>query len=174
MSIFVYEPDLIFSSKFGGLSHLIEKDFKIFTDLTTLLKDARSEKPAAFIINLDATKPEVVRNVVTFGVPVMGYYSHVNAETARVAAQLGVNPVVTVLSLLVLSHSFVNCSALGGQTSSLLHVAFCVTTIVDRSFQNKGQRVSSYVFENGSEPFFPNVPQTDMLVPVSSAPQFSL
>jgi len=95
MSIFVYEPDLIFSSKFEGIAHLIEQDFRIFTDLTTLLKDARSEKPVAFIINLDATKPEGVQNVLTFGVPVMGYYSHVNAEAAQSAANLGVSPIVT-------------------------------------------------------------------------------
>ena len=95
MSIFVYEPDLIFSSKFQGLSYLIEKDFRIFTDLTSLLKDARSGKPAAFIINLDASNLEMIQAIVTFGVPVMGYYSHVNAEAARVAVKSGVNPVVT-------------------------------------------------------------------------------
>ena len=107
MSIFVYEPDLIFSSKFEGFSHLIEKDFRIFTDLTTLLKDARSEKPAAFIINLDASKSELVQDVVTFGVPVMGYYSHVNAEAARLAAKSGVNPVVTRGAFVANAESFI-------------------------------------------------------------------
>ena len=107
MSIFVYEPDLIFSSKFERLSHLIEQDFRIFTDLTTLLKDARSEKPVAFIINLDATKPEGVQNVVTFGVPVLGYYSHVNPEIARVAVQSGVSPVVTRGVFVASTESFI-------------------------------------------------------------------
>lgn len=95
MSIFVFEPDLIFSSKFKGLSRLIEQDFRIFTDLTMLLESARSEKPVAFIINLDTTKPDAVQNIVTLGVPVMGYYSHVNSEAARAAVQSGVSRVVT-------------------------------------------------------------------------------
>jgi len=95
MSIFVFEPDLIFSSKFEGFSHLIEQDFRIFTDLTTLLKSAQSEKPVAFIINLDAAKPDAVQNLATLGVPVMGYYSHVNSEAARAAAQSGASRVVT-------------------------------------------------------------------------------
>jgi len=95
MSIFVFEPDLIFSSKFQGLSHLIEQDFRIFTDLTTLLECARSEKPAAFIINLDTTKPNGLQHVVSLGFPVMGYYSHVNSGVARAAVQSGVSQVVT-------------------------------------------------------------------------------
>jgi len=107
MSIFIYEPDLIFSSKFEGLSHLIGEDFRIFTDLTTLLDDARSEKPAAFIINLDASKPEVVQDIVTLGVPVMGYYSHVNAEAAHLAAKSGVNPVVTRGAFVANAKSFI-------------------------------------------------------------------
>ena len=95
MSIFVLEPDLLFSSKFERLSHLIEKDFRIFTDLTMLLESVRSERPVAIIINLDATKPDDVQKVVAWGIPVMGYYSHVNSEVARVAVQSGVSPVVT-------------------------------------------------------------------------------
>jgi len=95
MSIFVLEPDLIFSSKFERLLHLIEKDFKIFTDLAMLLESVRSVRPVAFIINLDATKSDAVQKIVDWGVPVMGYYSHVNSEVARAAVQSGVSPVVT-------------------------------------------------------------------------------
>jgi hypothetical protein len=95
MSIFVFEPDLIYSSKFQGLSHLIEQDFRIFTDLARLLESAGSEKPAGLIINLDATKSDAVRDIVTLGVPVLAYYSHVNSEAARMAVESGVRLVVT-------------------------------------------------------------------------------
>ena len=95
MSVFVFEPDLIFSSKFDAISRLLGKDFRVFTDLTTLLEDSRSGKPVALVVNLDATKIDELRKLVTIGVPVMGYYSHVNSETARVAAQSGVSSVVT-------------------------------------------------------------------------------
>ncbi|MGD0423631.1 MAG: hypothetical protein ABSA92_09265 [Candidatus Bathyarchaeia archaeon] len=89
MSIFVLEPDLIFSSKFERLSHLIEKDFKIFTDLAMLLESVRSVRPVAFIINLDATKSDAVQKIVDWGVPVMGYYSHVNSSGRAVRGQPG-------------------------------------------------------------------------------------
>jgi hypothetical protein len=95
MSIFVFEPDLLFSSKFENLSRLIGQQFRVFTEVPMLLKVARSERPSAFIINLDAMEPEAVQDVVKLGVPVMGYYSHVNSERARVAIQSGVDQVVT-------------------------------------------------------------------------------
>lgn len=107
MSIFVFEPDLIFSSKLESLSHLMKHDFTIFTDLTMLLTRARSEAPVAFVINLDAAKHEALRSLVTFGVPVMGYYSHVNSETARVAVQSGVRMVVTRGALVANAESLV-------------------------------------------------------------------
>jgi len=95
MSVFVFEPDLIFSSKFDGFSRLVGEGFRIFTDLTTLLEDSRSGKPVALVVNLDALKMDELRKLVTIGVPVMGYYSHVNSEMARAAAQSGVSSVVT-------------------------------------------------------------------------------
>ena len=98
---------LLFSSKFERLSHLIEKDFRIFTDLTMLLESVRSERPVAIIINLDATKPDDVQKVVAWGIPVMGYYSHVNSEVARAAVQSGVSPVVTRGGLVANAESLV-------------------------------------------------------------------
>jgi len=95
MSVFAYEPDLIFSSRLESLSHLVDRDFVIFNDLGSLLKAAGSGKPAAFIINLDVAEPESVRKIVSYRVPVLGYYSHTNSEIARMAASLGVSFVVT-------------------------------------------------------------------------------
>lgn len=93
--VFVFEPDLIFSSKFECLSRLVEEDFRIFSELTTLLEHAYGEKPAAFIINLDVTDPKAVQTMLAFGAPVMAYYSHVNSQTAHAAVESGVRPVVT-------------------------------------------------------------------------------
>jgi hypothetical protein len=94
MTVFVFEPDLIFSSKFDRLTRLTGIDFKIFTDSTEFVASAQ-EKPEALIINLDAIKPEMLQIVVDVGVPVMGYYSHVDSDRARTAVQLGVRRVVT-------------------------------------------------------------------------------
>jgi len=95
MSVFAYEPDLIFSSKLESLSHLIDRDLVIFNDLASLLKTADSGKPAAFIINLDKAEPEGVQKVVSYRVPILGYYSHTNSEIARMAVSSGVGLVVT-------------------------------------------------------------------------------
>ena len=95
MPIFVFEADLLFSSKFESLSRLGEQEFRIFTDASMLLEAARSERPAAFIIDLDSMDPDSVQLVAKLDVPVMGYYSHVNSETARTAVQSGLNRVVT-------------------------------------------------------------------------------
>ena len=93
MTVFVFEPDLIFSSKFDRVTHLTGIDFKIFTDPNEFVTSAQ-EKPEALIINLDAIKPEMLQIAVDVGVPVMGYYSHVDSDTARTAVQLGVRRVV--------------------------------------------------------------------------------
>jgi len=95
MSVLVYEPDLIFSSRLERLSRSIEQDFRVFDDLALLLNEARRAKPLAFIINLDEMKHDAIQELVSFHVPVLGYYSHVNFETARMALRSGVNQVVT-------------------------------------------------------------------------------
>ena len=159
MSIFVFEPDLLFSSRFENLSHVIGQDFRVFTDASMLLKAARSERPAAFIISLDAIGPEAVQILVKLDVPVMGYYSHIHSETARAAVQSGVDRVVTVeLSLPTPSHSFANYSTLGSsKVSSFLHVAFSAAAVVDRCFQNEWHSASGFMFEECSETFISNV-----------------
>ena len=49
----------------------------------------------ALIINLDTFSSQNLQDAVKIGVPVMGYYSHVNSDVARIAVRLGVNLVVT-------------------------------------------------------------------------------
>ena len=94
MTVFVFEPDLIFSSKFDRLTRLTGINFKIFTDSTEFVASVQ-ERPEALVINLDAIKAEMLQIVVDVGVPVMGYYSHVDSDRARTAVQLGVRRVVT-------------------------------------------------------------------------------
>ena len=94
LSIFVYEPDLLFSSKFDGISRLVRRDFSVFADLTLFLESARSGKPEAFIINLDAMDLDDLRYLVTLRLPVLGYFSHVNNQVARAALSAGLNSVV--------------------------------------------------------------------------------
>jgi hypothetical protein len=108
MIILVFEPDLIFSSKFDGISRLIGMDFSTFTDPGEFLNVARAKKPDGMIINLDAAKSEMLENAVKVGPPVLGYYSHVNSDTALAAKRLGVGQVVTREAFLTNSGSLVD------------------------------------------------------------------
>ncbi len=90
----MFEPDLIFSSKFEGISRLVRQDFRVLADLTLFMKSARSDRAEAFIINLDAMDLNDVRHLLTLRIPVLGYFSHVNSQLARAGLSAGLNYVV--------------------------------------------------------------------------------
>jgi hypothetical protein len=92
--IFVFEPDLIFSSKFEGFSRLSGINFRIFTTIEEFVK-AFGGKPQALIINLDLVRSEILLKLTGYGYPVLGYYSHVNSATAKAALEMGVGYVVS-------------------------------------------------------------------------------
>jgi hypothetical protein len=54
----VFEPDLIFASKFEGFSRLTGIDFKIFSGLDEFTQAAREKMPRALILNLDLMDSE--------------------------------------------------------------------------------------------------------------------
>ena len=92
--IFVFEPDLIFSSKFEGFSRLSGINFRIFTTVEEFM-EALGRKPQALIINLDLVQSEILVKLTSYGYPVLGYYSHVNSGTAKTALEMGVELVVS-------------------------------------------------------------------------------
>ena len=92
--IFVFEPDLIFSSKFEGFSHLSGINFRIFTTIEEFI-EALGAKPQALIINLDLVRAEILPKLTGYGYPVLGYYSHVDSATAKTALLMGVGYVVS-------------------------------------------------------------------------------
>ena len=107
MLVCVFEPDLIFSSKFNRLTHSTGIEFRIFTDPNEFVTSAQ-QGAEALIINLDAIKSEKLRDAVKIGVPVMGYYSHVSSDIALNAMRSGVSPVVTRGAFLSRSESLVS------------------------------------------------------------------
>ena len=93
--IFVYEQDLLFSSKFESISRQTGINFKLFSVFEELTRASREKKPGALILNLDTIKPEELSTLTGGGYPVMGYYSHVNAATGKLATEMGVKYVAT-------------------------------------------------------------------------------
>ena len=90
----MFEPDLIFSSKFSGFTRSTGLEFRIFADPNDFVTSAQ-HGAEALIINLDTFGSQNLQHAVKIGVPIMGYYSHVNSDVAQIAVRLGVNLVVT-------------------------------------------------------------------------------
>ncbi|HET9162928.1 MAG TPA: hypothetical protein VFN89_05710 [Solirubrobacterales bacterium] len=77
-------PDLLLGSRveamLGAAGHEVT--------LSPTLAEAPLDDAELFVADLDAENPEAL---VGLGAPVLGYYSHVNVETKRVADAAGVD-----------------------------------------------------------------------------------
>jgi hypothetical protein len=80
-------PDLLLGSRvqatLGAAGHEVT--------LSPSLSEAPLEEAELIVADLDAESPEALAGL---GVPVLGYYSHVNAETRKAAEAAGVDLVV--------------------------------------------------------------------------------
>jgi hypothetical protein len=80
-------PDLLLGSRIEGMLRAAGHE----AGLSASLAEAPLEGLEMLVADLDEESPEALVGV---GVPVLGYYSHVNAETRRVAEAAGVDLVV--------------------------------------------------------------------------------
>lgn len=83
-SILTISADLMFASKVQATLAAAGHDVK----LVSTVGDAVAEAPDLVVADLDAGRPE---DLVSLGAPVLGYYSHVNAETKRAADAAGID-----------------------------------------------------------------------------------
>jgi hypothetical protein len=81
-------PDLLFGSKVEGTLAAAGHDVSL---TRSLAEAAALEETDLLVADLDAENPEAL---VGLGIPVLGYYSHVNVETKRTAEAAGVDLVV--------------------------------------------------------------------------------
>jgi hypothetical protein len=94
--IVAFEPDLIFSSRIESTAEKTESTVRIVTDYVELLHYLTTEPPDVLLLNLDPLEGRLSRleeftrkgNCKT-----IGYYSHVNAQLAAEAKQIGINAV---------------------------------------------------------------------------------
>ena len=80
-------PDLLLGSKVEAM--LVAAGHEV--TLAPSLAEAPLDETELLVADLDSESPEAL---VGLGVPVLGYYSHVNVETRRVAEAAGVDLVV--------------------------------------------------------------------------------
>jgi hypothetical protein len=80
-------PDLLFGSKIEGGLAAAGHD----VTLAPSLSEAPFDEADLLVADLDNEPPEAL---VGLGIPVLGYYSHVNAETKRLAEAAGIDLVV--------------------------------------------------------------------------------
>jgi hypothetical protein len=80
-------PDLLLGSKVEALLAAAGHD----VTLSPTLSDAPVDDADLLVADLDGEDPEAL---VRLGIPVLGYYSHVDVETKRAAEAAGVDLVV--------------------------------------------------------------------------------
>ena len=80
-------PDLLLGSRVEGMLSAAGHE----AGLSASLGEAPLDEAELLVADLDEESPEAL---VGLGVPVLGYYSHVNAETRKLAEAAGVDLVV--------------------------------------------------------------------------------
>lgn len=80
-------PDLLLGSKVEAMLRAAGHE----ASLSPSLAEAPLEEAELLVADLDAGNPEAL---VGLGIPVLGYYSHVNVETKKLAEAAGVDLVV--------------------------------------------------------------------------------
>jgi hypothetical protein len=85
--IIAVAPDLLLGSKIEGMLSAAGHD----ATLSRSLAAAPLDDAELVVVDLEEESPEALAGL---GIPVLGYYSHVNAETRRVAEAAGIDLVV--------------------------------------------------------------------------------
>lgn len=80
-------PDLLLGSKIEAMLSAAGHEVK----LASRLDEAHLDDADLLVADLDAEDPQALASL---GIPVLGYYSHVNAETKQAAESAGVDLVV--------------------------------------------------------------------------------
>jgi hypothetical protein len=80
-------PDLLLGSKVEAMLTAAGHDVSLYPSLT----EAPLDDADLIVADLDAESPEAL---VGRGIPVLGFYSHVNAETRKASEEAGVDLIV--------------------------------------------------------------------------------
>lgn len=95
--VLVYEPDLFFSSRIESAGKRFGLEVNTVTNLNELREKLKEGLPKLLLVNLDALEErhESLAGLVSSGsCRLLGYYSHVQAESAEKALRSGFESVI--------------------------------------------------------------------------------
>ena len=96
--MFVFEPDLLFSSKIASTATKLGVAITVVTDLQGFLSMLKENWPVGLIVDLDALGARIndlAGPVHEKCCTAVGYYSHVNARVAEEARTVGFDVVLS-------------------------------------------------------------------------------
>jgi len=95
--VLVYEPDLFFSSRIESAGKKFGLEVKTATNMNELRERLKERSPKLLLVNLDALdeREESLAELVSLGsCRLLGYYSHVQTESAEKALTRGFESVI--------------------------------------------------------------------------------
>ncbi len=95
--VLVYEPDLLFSSRIESVGAKFGLEVRTVTTANALREGLKGVLPKLLLVNLDALdeRHESLKELVSPGsCRLLGYYSHVDAESAEEALRSGFELVI--------------------------------------------------------------------------------
>jgi hypothetical protein len=113
--VLVYEPDLFFSSRIDSTGKRFGLEVNTVTNMNELREGLKDGLPKLLIVNLDALEERhesLAELAFTGSCKLLGYYSHVHADSAEKALRSGFESVIPRRALTVkLSEIFAEVSS---------------------------------------------------------------
>ena len=113
--VLVYEPDLFFSSRIKSAGERFGLEVYTATNMNELRERLKERSPKLLLVNLDSLEERhesLAGLVVTGSCRLVGYYSHVQADSAEKALRSGFETVIPRRALTVkLSEIFAEVSS---------------------------------------------------------------
>jgi hypothetical protein len=95
--VLIYEPDMFFSSRIESAGKKFGLEVKTITNMNELHERLKEGLPKLLLVNLDALdeRDELLAGLVSPGsCRLLGYYSHVQTESAEKALKRGFESVI--------------------------------------------------------------------------------
>jgi hypothetical protein len=94
--VFVFEPDLLFSSRIESAGHKLGLDLKVAVSVSDLKEALKESVPRMLLVNLDAlgVGSKALVGLVHGACRLVGYYSHADSNLAKEALAVGFDMVI--------------------------------------------------------------------------------